>query len=493
MNEQNLTISEVLTDRDGQVRRKAKIVATIGPSSSSPEVLEQLILAGTNVFRLNFSHGAQDEHHEALTQIRNLSKKLDTPVAVLQDLPGPKIRISKVEGDCVELKDGASLTLCSGCSDLSSAEQLCVETVQPHEFLEAGDRILLGDGGLVLEATAIKKDKVTCKIIKGGELRSRAGITFPDSTYELPAVTEQDLKSLEWGVKHGVDFIALSFVSSAEDVLKARDAIRKAGGHSKLVAKIERRVAVENIESILDVSDGIMIARGDLGLELPLEKVPVLQKLLIQHATRKGIPVIVATQMLQSMVHSITPTRAEVADVSLAVLNGADAIMLSAESAIGDHPVEAVRQLDRIAREAERRPIRRDLNQQFYEHEFLTVPDAIVFAACGAALKADASAVIACTETGNSARLCAKYRPEQPLYGVSSVETTIRRMCLYWGVTPIYSEPTGNHDEELRTALRNVQLRENLPNGSWAVVTGGASVRTPGATSILEIREMNFQ
>lgn len=488
-----LTLESVFDNSKYPPRRKAKVIATIGPASRDEATLRKLIQAGVNVFRLNFSHGTYEEHGEVLERIRVVAKELDTFVAVLQDLSGPKIRITEVGENDLVIADDATIILKGPSSEKSSSKCIYIETVDPATALEKGHPVLLADGSLVFEVTEVKKDHVICRALKGGKLRSRIGIAFPDSALTLPAATEKDLKDLRWGVKNGVDYVALSFVNNAEDVKRLKDEISRLRGDQRVIAKIERKSAILDIEAILEVTDGIMVARGDLGVNVALERLPILQKLLVERCNERGIPVIVATQMLQSMVTSIRPTRAEVSDVSLAVLNGADAVMLSEETAIGQYPVEAVKYLDHIAREAERRFEFQDFHWPARESLQQSVAEAIMFAACGAADKCKADAIVACTETGASARLTAKYRPRQPLYGVSSREDTCRRMCLYWGVFPIMCKPTETHTDEIVTALKEVQIRENLSNGSRAVVTGGIAARNPGSTSILEVREMNFR
>jgi pyruvate kinase len=485
---------EELVQDDGIVHpRRAKIVATIGPATRSPETIRALIEAGANIFRLNFSHGTYDQHLEVLQHIRAAAREMGVFIAILQDLAGPKIRITKVDASSDDLENNATVHLRRSNGELSSSTTIYVETVDPSSVCKTGHQILLADGSFVLQVTGVTSDEVECRVLRGGMLRSNIGIAFPDSELDLPATTEKDLRDLAWGIEHQVDYAALSFVSCARDIERARDLLRSKKSDVQLIAKIERKSALTNIDEILEVSDGVMVARGDLGLELPLEKLPIIQKLLIERCNYKGLPVIVATQMLQSMVTSMRPTRAEVADVSLAVLNGTDAIMLSEETAIGQYPIEAVRYLHRIAREAERRFEFSEYRWRLRAADSETVPDAVVYAACGAAVKLNASAIIACTETGRSARLTAKYRPQQPLYGASSQTRTLQRMCLYWGVIPIYCSATKTHSDELSTALKEVQLREGLPNGSNAVVTGGASVGTPGATSIMEIRVMSYR
>jgi pyruvate kinase len=473
--------------------RKTKIVATIGPASASEERLRELILAGANVFRLNFSHGTHQSHLDVLQRIRKASDQLGKPVAVLQDLCGPKIRISTMEGDYVTIVPGAKVTLKAAHGEKSTAQEIFVEGLDPAKFVKPSQQVLLSDGMIELRSLETNGNSVLCEVVRGGRVRARVGIAFPESAISLPATTEKDLVDLAWGVQHGVDYVAVSFVQNATDIVRLKEHARQLGGNIHVVAKIERRVALENIGEIMGVCDGVMVARGDLGLELPIEQLPRVQRQLIELANYRGIPVIVATQMLTSMVTAARPTRAEVSDVATAVMNGADAVMLSEETTIGENPVACVDYLHRIAREAEQTFEFEEYKLRLRDSDSATVPDAIAYAACAAAIKVDAAAVIACTETGISARLLSKYRPQQALYGISGRPETVRRLCLVWGITPLLAPHADSRAEEMNSALAIVQKLEKLPNGAKAVVTGGVIVRTPGSTSVLEVREMCYQ
>jgi len=489
-------LEHILKGDNKDRERKTKIVATLGPASRSSENIKKLIEAGVNVFRLNFSHGSYEEHLASIKAIKEHSANLDIPVAILQDLAGPKIRITPVTGDYVTIKDEAPLELKFSKDDNhtpSNDKVIYVESINPSEVLKVGHRVLLADGIIELKVLKTEKDSVSTSIVKGGRLRSRVGIAFPDSNVNLPAATEKDLKDLAWGVSHGIDYVAVSFVKNAEDIRRVREEIKRVGGDTSIIAKIERKPALEDIEGILAVSDGIMVARGDLGLEMPLEQLPLLQRHLIELANYAGVPVIVATQMLSSMVTSLRPTRAEVTDVAAAVMAGADAVMLSEETTIGEHPIECVKYLDRIAKESERSFEFEVYKLRLGDSDRETVPDAVAYAASAAAIKVGASAIIACTQTGKSVRLVAKYRPQQPLYGASEKPSALRKMALFWGVIPISCSPTDTHHGEIETALKTVQLRENLPNGSRAVVTSGLAVGKVGSTCVLEIRDMTFR
>ena len=488
-----MKLDEVLAGIQLPRFRKTKIIATVGPASREPHMLRELVLAGVNVFRLNFSHGSHEEHSENLSRIREVSRELGIAVAVLQDLAGPKIRITPVDDKLNMLIDGGLVEVAFNPVDqkyLSTNTIRFVEGVNPLESLKVGERVFLADGSIELKAMSVGKESVTCKIVKGGKLRSKIGIAFPDSHITLPAATDKDIKDYEWALENEVDYVALSFVNSGDDIrsLKARAVNRKV--KPGIIAKIERRSALINFKDILSTANGIMVARGDLALELPPEQVPLVQRELIELTNNAGIPVIVATQMLSSMVTAIRPTRAEVSDVANAVMTGADAIMLSEESAIGEHPVRCVEFLDRIARESERSFEFEEYRFRLRESDRESVPDAIAYAACAAAVKIKASAIICCTESGNSARLLAKYRPQQSLYGAAVKESARTKMALLWGVHPIAYPSTENHHDELDAALAAVQEREDLPDGSLAVITSGLSVGKSGSTSVIEIRPM---
>jgi pyruvate kinase len=485
---------DVFREISKHARRKTKIIATVGPASRSTEKIRALIDAGVNVFRLNFSHGSHAEHLETLHTIRAVANEMQSYTAILQDLAGPKIRITNITEDYTTLNDNEKVELrfAKDANSVSTAKFIYVEGVDPSKVLIPGQPILLADGIISLECIEVKNEAAVCTVVKGSRLRSRVGIAFPDSAINLPATTAKDMEDLKWGIQNGVDYAAISFVQNAEDVRNIREAINKAGADIKIIAKVERKAALENIHEIIEASDSIMVARGDLGLEFPLEQLPMIQKKIIEEANHSGKAVIVATQMLHSMITAVRPTRAEVSDIAAAVMSGADAVMLSEETAIGEHPVESVNYLSRIAMEAEKIFEYEEYKLRLRDSDHQTVPDAVSYAACAAAVKVNASAIIACTETGNSVRLIAKYRPQQPLYGVSTKEAALRRMSLIWGVIPIHCKSSSNHYDEIEVALKTVQQNEQFPNGSRAVITGGTAVSTPGSTSIMEIREMLY-
>lgn len=474
------------------IQRKTKIVATIGPKTSSKDKLEELINAGTNVLRLNFSHGTHESHSETYNNIREVAEKLNKPVAILQDLSGPKIRITEINEENKVIENNSTTELYYGSKeDLSTANKIYVTAIKPTEILKPGHTVLLADGLIVLECSEVKSDFVQCKVIKGGELRSRVGIAFPDSDTKLSATTQKDIEDFYWGLDKDIDFFAISFVQKAEDIKRLRKLAEEKGKKIKVVAKIELKIALDNIDEILEETDAIMVARGDLGVELPVEKIPLTQRMLIEKANNKGKPVIVATQMLHSMVHSMRPTRAEVVDCANAVMTGADAVMLSEETAIGSFPVESVEYLDKISREAESSFTFEEYKLRLRHTDANNVPDAVAYAACAAAVKVNADCIIACTETGTTARLVAKYRPQQVLYGLSRNKETLRRLALNWGVIPIILKNAENHPDEMSLAIQKVMETGNFNKGAISVIIGGLSVNSPGSTSVMQIREMD--
>ena len=387
--------------------RKTKIVCTIGPSSNNPDVLEKLIKSGMDVARLNFSHGSKDEHRQTLNLIRSIAKDLAKPVAILQDLPGPKLRIGHIVGEEVSLHKGDSFSL-----TLHPVEGDMHKVSVNYSFfiqnIQVGDILLLADGAVQLQVAAKRPEEIKCKVLVGGALSSRKGIKVPAKALSVPAFTEEDEEYLHWGMEHGVDFVAFSEISRAEDLYRAKKLLEKNEGNIQLIAKIETAGAIEHFDEIIDLVDGIMIARGDLGIEIPLENVPITQKELIKKANLKGKPVITATQMLKSMTENPLPTRAEVTDVANAVLDGSDAVMLSEETAIGKYPEETVQMMANIIREAEKAfPFGEKLNQG-KSHKAFTIEEAISHAACDMADKLKAQVIISPTESALTARLLSK-------------------------------------------------------------------------------------
>ncbi|HEX9188593.1 MAG TPA: pyruvate kinase, partial [Vicinamibacteria bacterium] len=424
--------------------RRTKIVATVGPASRRPETLERLIQAGVNVFRLNFSHGTHDEHLEVIRSVREIAARLHRPIALLQDLSGPKIRTGKVKDGEVQLVKGARLAITTDTSVEGTAELISTTYELLPRDVTAGDQILLDDGNLELRVTGIADGRVQCEVVDGGTLRSNKGMNLPGVMLSTPALTEKDRRDLVFGVQHRVDYVAMSFVRRAEDVLEAKSLVKAMGEATPVIAKIEKPQAVENLEAILAASDGVMVARGDLGVEIGTEDVPIVQKRIIAAANAAGRVVITATQMLESMIENPRPTRAEASDVANAILDGTDAVMLSGESAVGKYPVETVETMARIADYTEEhgmgsiRPRRADARRT-------DVPPgppgpgtpttrSLTRAASSVAEELGCKLIVAFTESGITARLVSSHRPRVPVVAVTHDDRVYRRLALWWGV-----------------------------------------------------------
>ncbi|MBP9837451.1 MAG: pyruvate kinase [Proteobacteria bacterium] len=472
--------------------RKTKIVCTIGPASGSREAIANLIKAGMNIARLNFSHGTHEEHTKVLKLIREEAEKADKFIAVFQDLCGPKVRIGQLEGGEVTLEVGKKLILAHTNGELGTAGKIFVEAFDPAKVIKPGEKALLADGRIEMIAKKVTDTEVECEITAGGLVRSRSGIAVPESKLNLPCLTEKDKKDLVWAVENDLDYVALSFVGSANDIFELRQEMEKLGKIIPVISKIERASSLDNITSIIEASDVVMVARGDLGLELPLEKVPSSQRLIIETANFNGTPVITATQMLMSMVKEIRPTRAEVTDVSTAVRDGTDAVMLSDETAIGAHPIESVQVLSRICLEAEKEFHYERYTPRLKGSDREKVADAVCYAACNAADKISASALLACTMSGYTARLIAKYRPQQNLYGVTPDRKALTRMAAYWGVEPVYVKIDENFttEDEVTHSISIIRDKYGIKPGSRVVVTAGLRAKKTGSTCIMEIREV---
>lgn len=474
------------------IQRRTKIVATIGPASSSPEIIAKLIEAGVDVVRLNFSHGSHEDHLKLLTTVRAEALKAKRHVAVLQDLCGPKVRIGNFESGEIKLSTGDRLTLHWADGSVGTNQRIYIEAFDPVKTIHPGNKVLLADGRIELVAESVSADGVSCLVKSGGILRSRSGISVPDSKLNLPCITEKDAKDIEWGLANDIDFIALSFVGDASDVAGLKRIISSKGKSTPVVSKIERASSMDNLSGIVELSDAVMVARGDLGLELPLERVPGAQRSIIEVANFSGVPVITATQMLMSMVNEIRPTRAEVSDVTTAVRDGTDAVMLSDETAIGKYPVESVQVLSKILVEAEREVHFERHKPRSKGSDRERVTDAVCYAAVNAADKVGASAIVACTNSGYTARLMAKYRPTQPLFGVSPSKRSLLKMVLCWGVIPVLNEleDKSSHEEELTRALSILKSSYGLKPGARVVITAGLATKLTGSTTLMEIREI---
>jgi pyruvate kinase len=465
--------------------RRTKIVCTIGPVTASDKFLETLIRAGMNVARLNFSHGDYAFHRRVIRKIRHLERKLDMPVAILQDLPGPKIRIGAVAGDHVRLQTQRPFVLTTR-KILGTELAVSVNFARLTRMVKKGDPILLGDGEIELEATQIGGHEVNCRIVVGGVLGSHKGIHFPQSSLNIRALTARDKQDLAFGIAHKVDMIALSFVRTSEDILYARREIKKRGSSVPIIAKIEKHEALDHLDDILENVDGIMVARGDLGLEIAQERIPTVQKMMIRKANHLGKPVITATQMLRSMVWNPRPTRAEVADIANAILDGTDALMLSEETAAGDYPLEAVEIMALVAEETERilEP------RQLFAGLKRTVPEAISRGAISLAHDLQVKAFLIPTTSGSTARLIARYRPQQPIIAVSPDPQTVKMLCLVWGVQAVPIRGFKSTDEMVRLLQKKaVELGVVKPKDLVAI-TAGLPLHQAGTTNMITVKRI---
>ncbi|MBW2039827.1 MAG: pyruvate kinase [Deltaproteobacteria bacterium] len=474
----------------GQIRgiKRTKIVCTIGPASSDPGVMEEMIREGMDVARLNFSHGNRQGHGEKIKQLKRLSKKLGRPVAILQDLGGGKVRVGEIKGGVIYLESGATLTLTSKRTK-GTANKISVNYPGLAEDVRKGDTILLADGTLELKVMAVEPPEVRCLVIVGGELSSHKGVNMPSGELRARVLTDKDKEDLLFGVEEEVDLIALSYVRNREDILEAKEVLRSKGADIPIIAKIERHAALKHIEEIMETADGIMVARGDLGVEIPLEEVPLIQKELIKRANSAGKPVITATQMLRSMVGNPRPTRAEASDVANAIFDGTDAVMLSEETATGRYPVEAVKFMVLMAQAAERTfPHKVFLLPKPYQSG--EIADSMSHAACLLAEDLGVAAIITPTRTGRTARLVSRYRPRYPVLAFSPEASTVRRLILSWGVFPILVPEFNNAEEIVGKGITAALQRGWVEKGQRVVVTAGTPVDLPGTTNLIKVEEL---
>ncbi len=468
---------------------KIKIVCTIGPASRSSDVLRQLILAGMNVARLNFSHGSHSEHAATISKIRRLSAELGRPVAVLQDLTGPKIRIGNIAAGTITLEPRSLFTL-SRRQIPGDASGVTLNFPGVYRDVRRGDTLLLSDGAVELQVLRVKEDEIRCRVVVGGQLSSRKGIHFPHRSIKTASLTEKDKTDLAFGLKQGVDYVALSFVREAEDMQKAKRFIEKSGHDVPLVAKIEKHEALANIEEIIPHAAAVMVARGDLGVEISLENVARVQKRLIERCNSAGKPVITATQMLLSMVQSPRPTRAEVTDVANAILDGTDAVMLSEETAIGTYPLEAVKMMALIAAETEPTFPFASWGQK-WDREGMPLDEAVASSACSLAESIQAAAIITFTYSGSTARLVAKYRPGRPILAPTPLPETYRRLALVWGVIPLLSGKMTNTDEMIRRVFVSALESKIVKRGQKVVITAGIPLGVPGTTNLIKAETLS--
>lgn len=469
------------------IMRKTKIVCTLGPASSSEEKIRSLIGAGMNVARFNFSHGSHESHLETFQTIDRIRRELNLPIATLLDTKGPEIRLGTFEGGKAELKAGGRFILTPD-ECVGDASKVQITFPKLSQDVKKGDVILLNDGAIEMTVAAIDGDDIDCEIVNGGIISDRKGVNVPGVRLSLPYVSEKDRADILFGVETGFDFIAASFVRCAEDILQIRSLLERAGNHSiRIISKIENAEGVANIDEILRVSDGIMVARGDMGVEVPFEDVPILQKMLIRKCYMAGKMVITATQMLESMMHNPRPTRAETTDVANAIYDGTSAIMLSGETAAGDYPVEAVKTMASLAERTER-----DINYEsrFFSRKSDNVPNvtnAISHATCTTAYDLGATAIITVTWSGTTARMLSKYRPNIPIVACTHLESTFYQLALSWGVTPLLADVKTDTDELFAHAVDRAREAGLCTDGNIVVITAGVPLGINGTTNTLKV------
>lgn len=470
---------------------QTKIVCTMGPSSNSVSILKEMMNAGMNVARLNMAHGELADHSSRIQIIRQSAAETNAVVAVMMDIKGPEIRIGTLEESSYELQSGDRLTLTSE-QIVGHATRVSMNYPDLPKVIEAGNLILIDDGLIQLEVEDFNETDIHCRVINGGALKPRKGVNLPGIRTTLPGVTERDVQHIHFGVEEGVDMIAMSFVRKAEDVLQVRQLLEKAqASHIQIISKIENEEGVENLDAIIAVSDGIMVARGDLGVEIPAQDVPMIQKEMIDKCNAAGKPVIVATQMLDSMQVNPRPTRAEVSDVANAVLQGADAVMLSGETAAGKYPLESVRMMASIAERAESTIKYAEQFQTRSNTHSSTITEVISQAVVSSSLQLNAKAILTPTESGFSARMVSKFRPKAPIIAITAHEHVLKRLTLVRGVIPMKGEPTLSTDEMFNSAIRNGSRTNLLESGDFVIISAGVPSGKAGATNFIRIHQMD--
>jgi len=468
-----------------------KVIATIGPATSSKETLREMFAAGINVCRLNFSHGTHNDHRQSIRNIIELNKEMRTNVTILADLQGPKIRIGDVENNAIVLQDGQTIdmvtTMCLG-----TTEKLYISYPDFAKDVKVGEAVLIDDGKIKLEVlNTNEKDTVTTKVIHGGTVSSKKGVNLPDTTVSSPSLTEKDLVDASFALDHDVDWIALSFVRSADDLIPLRDLLRSKKKFARIVAKIEKPEALDNIDDIIDISNGIMVARGDLGVEVPFDRVPMLQKMIVKKCIEQAKPVIIATQMLESMIANFRPTRAEANDVANAVLDGADAVMLSAETSIGKYPVEAVKATCQIIDWTETHGFQynRENLPDIQSRTFL--PDSICLNACRMADQANAKAIVTFTFSGYTALRISSHRPQAETFVFTRNKALVRKMALIWGAHAYHAKETENIDDAIEQSIANLKERGYIKPGDVVIHVGSTPFDEKGQTNMIKLSYVN--
>lgn len=469
--------------------RKTKIVGTLGPTSSDPEMMRRLMQAGLNVARLNFSHGTHAEHRARIRMLRKIAAELDRPLAILLDLKGPKIRIGALAGDVATLTAGRPFTLTNRPME-GNEQRVSVSYAELPREVKPGDTIMLADGTLELGVERVTETDVECRVVIGGLISSHKGVNLLTGSLKVPAITDKDIADMAVGLEEEVDYIALSFVRAAADIEQARAILREANSDIPIIAKIEKHEALEHIEEIINAADGVMVARGDLGVEIPLEEVPLAQKNIIRTANLAGKPVITATQMLKSMVENPRPTRAEVTDIANAILDGTDALMLSEETAVGRYAVEAVAMMSKIAERVEQSAQFTEAMQVRRLTTGRRIGDAISHAACSIAEELGAKAIISPTLSGRTARMVSRYRPPQTIFALSTLASTVQRLALVWGVSPCLQGGYSTTPELIENSKQLAKREKIARSGDVIVITAGIPIGVSGKTNLIRVAEI---
>lgn len=467
--------------------KKTKIVCTIGPASEKKEVLKELIQNGLNVCRLNFSHGDYEEHGERIKVMKEVREELNAPVAILLDTKGPEIRTGEFAEPEVNLLEGQDFTITM--KDVLGTSEMCTVSYKDliHD-VNVGDRILIDDGLVGLKIKEIKDEDIICEVENAGVVKNHKGVNVPNVKINLPAITEKDRKDIEFGIENGIDFIAASFVRKASDVLEIREILEEHNATNiQIISKIENQEGVDNIEEILEVSDGLMVARGDLGVEIPTEDIPIVQKDLIKRCNIMGKPVITATQMLDSMIRNPRPTRAEVTDIANAIFDGTDAIMLSGETAAGKYPVESVKTMASIAKRAEGQLDYISILRNKSDQRQINITNAISHATCTTAVDLKASAIITATASGHTARMVSSFRPKAPIIASTHSEMVMRQMGMVWGVYPLLTKKETSTDDLIESSVEASLEKGYIKSGDLVVITAGVPVGKAGTTNLIKV------
>ncbi|MAY84246.1 MAG: pyruvate kinase [Flavobacteriales bacterium] len=468
--------------------KKTKIVATVGPATSSKSVLSSIIKQGVNVIRVNFSHGSHDEHQQVIDRVRAINKEKGIHTAILADLQGPKIRIGNVIGGKMEVKKGQKITFTTKDEDPKDQHTLYISYPSFPKDVKKGEKILIDDGKLGLEIISTdRKDKVEAKMLNPGVISSKKGVNLPNTKISLPSLTEKDRKDLDFALENDVEWIGLSFVRNARDIIELKHLIHKQNRNSRVIAKIEKPEAIDNITEIIDKTDGIMVARGDLGVEIPMEKVPLLQKELVNKCLKASKPVIIATQMMESMINNISPTRAEVNDVANAVLDGADAVMLSAETSVGKYPIKVIQAMTKIIKQIEE-------TEQIYHHEFPPelneerfISDSICYNACRLSQRTETKAIVSMTHSGYTAQKLSSFRPKANIYAFTGNHALLNKLSLVWGVQGFYYDKYVSTDHTIADIKYLLKKHGHLKSKDLIINIASMPINEKGQSNMIKL------